>query len=257
MPMPHSSGKRIFLNSFGKRYRLDADAAFLGEANLLELFREALAQHREEGLRRLGARLELDAGVDVLGVLPEDDHVHLLRVLHRAGDAPEVPDRPEADVEVEQLAERHVQAPDASTDRRGQRALDAHQVGAERLDGLVGQPVLGLLERLLAGEDLHPGHAPLAAVGLGDRRVEDRLGGPPDVPPRPVTLDERDDWPVGHSQCPPGQRDAVTCRNGVAHDGLPSGIPLAVGGYTGRDNGSATRNNDRLFLVESSLFPVK
>ena len=64
-------------------------------------------------------RLELDARVDVLGVLPEDHHVHLLRVLHRAGDALEVPDGPEADVEVEQLTERNVQAPDAAAHRRG------------------------------------------------------------------------------------------------------------------------------------------
>jgi len=31
----------------------------------------------------LGAGLPLDAGVDVLGVLPERDHVHLLGRLHR------------------------------------------------------------------------------------------------------------------------------------------------------------------------------
>jgi hypothetical protein len=125
---------------------LDADAALLGEANLLELLREALPEHREEALSRLRAGLELDARVDVLGVLPEDDHVHLLRVLHRARDAPEVPDGAEADVEVEQLAERHVQAPDAAPYRRGQRALDAHQVGPERLDGLVGSQFLVCLK---------------------------------------------------------------------------------------------------------------
>jgi hypothetical protein len=34
-------------------------------------------------------------------------------------------------------------------------------------------------------------------------------------------------------------------------------FPLAAGGYTGRDNGSATWNKDVLFLVESSLAPVK
>ena len=34
-------------------------------------------------------------------------------------------------------------------------------------------------------------------------------------------------------------------------------FPLAVRGYTGRDNASATWNNVPLFLVESSLSPVK
>jgi len=34
-------------------------------------------------------------------------------------------------------------------------------------------------------------------------------------------------------------------------------FPLTVRGYTGRDNASATWNNVPLFLVESSLSPVK
>jgi hypothetical protein len=34
-------------------------------------------------------------------------------------------------------------------------------------------------------------------------------------------------------------------------------FPLAVGGYTGRDNGSATWNKGVLFLVESSLAQVE
>ena len=142
--------KRIFLNSFGK---------FLGE--------------EVEDLLRLGrAGLVLDAGVDVFGVLAEDHHVDLLRVLHRRRHALELAHRAQADVEVEHLAQRDVQRADAAADRRRQRALDADEVLAERLDGLVGQPVVELLERLLAGEHLHPGDLLLAAVGLLHRGVE-------------------------------------------------------------------------------------
>jgi hypothetical protein len=53
MPMPAVSGKRIFLKRSGK----------FGE-ELLELLGAVV-----------GAVLELDAGVDVFGVLAEDDHV--------------------------------------------------------------------------------------------------------------------------------------------------------------------------------------
>ena len=76
--------------------------------------------------------LPLDAGVDVLGVLAEDHHVDLLGALHRRGHALEVAHRAQADVEVEHLAQRDVERADAAADRRGQRALDADQVLAER-----------------------------------------------------------------------------------------------------------------------------
>ena len=56
----------------------------LAEADLLELLREVRLEELESLLRLFRAGLEIDAGVDVLGVLAEDDHVHLLRVLHRA-----------------------------------------------------------------------------------------------------------------------------------------------------------------------------
>ena len=101
---------------------------------------------------RLGrARRPLDARVDVLGVLAEDHHVHVLRPLHRARHALEPAHRPQADVEVELLAQRDVQRADAAADRRGERPLDADQVLAEGVERLVRQPVVDLLERLLAG----------------------------------------------------------------------------------------------------------
>jgi hypothetical protein len=115
--------------------------------------------------RRSGSRLwpprayrprHLEAGVDVLGVLPEDHHVDLLGVEHRGGHPGEPAHRAQADVEVENLAQRDVERAEATADRRGEWSLDADQVGAEGLDGLLGEPVAGLVERLLAGQDLLP-----------------------------------------------------------------------------------------------------
>src|SRR5207247_10653724 len=48
-------------------------------------------------------------------------------------------------------------------------------------------------EGLLAGEDLHPGNAALAFVGLVHGRIEDRLAGAPDVGAGAVALDEGED----------------------------------------------------------------
>jgi hypothetical protein len=71
MPTPSSERrfrpKRIFLKSFGKFLRQELQ-------DLLRLGRAALV---------------IDARVNVLGVLAEDDHVHLLRMLHGRGDAGE------------------------------------------------------------------------------------------------------------------------------------------------------------------------
>ena len=143
--------------------------------------------------------LHLVAGVDVLGVLTEDHHVDQLGVHDGRGHAGEPPDRAQAHVEVEDLAQGHVQAADAAADGRGQGALDPDEVVTERLDRLVGQPAARLVERLLPRQDLLPGDG--AAV-LGGRRIEDQLGGGPDVDAGAVALDERDDGLVGDDQDP-------------------------------------------------------
>ena len=91
------------------------------------------------GLRR-PAR-PLDAGVDVLGVLAEDDDVHQLGTRDRRRRAREVAHRPHAGVEVEHLAQRDVQAADAAADRRRQRPLDGDLVGLDRLERVVRQPL--------------------------------------------------------------------------------------------------------------------
>ncbi len=131
---------------------------------------QLVAEERREAIRLGGARLHLEAGVDVLGVLPEDDHVDLLGVTHRRGDPGEPAHRAQAHVEVEDLAQGHVEGADPTPDRCGERPLDADEVLPERLDGLVGQPVAGLLEGLLPRQYLLPGDLPAVLGGGG---VED------------------------------------------------------------------------------------
>ncbi len=182
------------------RHGLDADGGSLGKADLLHA--HFLLQEGDDLLHRVGAGLPLDAGIDVLGVLAEDHHVDLLGFLDRAGHAGEVAHRAQAHVEIEHLAQRDVERADAARSRGGERTLDRDDVVLHRLHGLVGQPLVAAvdLDRLLAGVDLHPGDAALAAVGLGHGRVDDLLHRRGDVDAGAVALDEGDDRRVRHVQ---------------------------------------------------------
>jgi hypothetical protein len=148
------------------------------------------------GFGRFG--FPFDAGVDVLGVLAEDDHVELLWALDRARYAREVAHRTQTHVKVEHLAQGHVERADTAAHRRGERTLDSDQVLAKCLDGFVGQPGFELLERLLARVNLHPGDCTLAAVSFLDRAVKHVLRGTPDVGTGAVALDKGQDRPIGY-----------------------------------------------------------
>lgn len=88
---------------------LDAEAGGFGEADLLVAFWEVFLHELAELLVVIGALFELDACVDVLGVLAEDDHVGEVGSLDGGGDALEPADGAEAGVEVEDLAECDVE----------------------------------------------------------------------------------------------------------------------------------------------------
>src|SRR5206468_3741518 len=94
----------------------------------------------------------------------------------------------------------HVERADAAADRRGERTLDPDEEFLERLDGVVGQPVVELLERGFAGEHFEPGGLAFAAVGLVHGGVEHALAGGPDVWTRAVAADKRDDRVVRNGE---------------------------------------------------------
>ncbi len=180
--------------------RLDADAAVLGEADLLDA--HFLGEELDDLLRFRRTGLPLDAGIDVLGVLAEDHHVHVAGLLHRAGHAFEPAYRALADVEIELLAQGHVQGADAATDRGGQRALDGNHVVAHGVQGFLGQPgVLVIhLGGLLAGVDFHPGDLALALVCFFHCSVDNLDHDRADIDADAITLDERDDRVLRYAQ---------------------------------------------------------
>ena len=141
-------------------------------------------------------------GVQVFGVLAEDDHVHPFGVAHRGGHTLEPAHRAQADVQVQVAAQGHVQRAHAAAHRGGQRTFDAHQVGLESLQGFIRQPGAGLFKGSLPGEDLQPGNRTAAAHRPLHSRVQHLARRLPDFRPNAISVDERDDRAIGHAQLP-------------------------------------------------------
>ena len=191
--------------------RLDPEGGRFRKADLLDA--HLVLQPVDDFLHLGRAGLPLDAGVDILRILPEDHHVDFLGVLHRRGNAREVADRAEADVQVQGLAQGDVQAADAAADRGGQRALDADEVLAERIHRGLREPVAQGVERLLARQHFHPRDLAVLAVRLSNGGVKDAHGSAPDIRPGTVALDERHDRMIRNAELAGGDRDLVAGGN--------------------------------------------
>ena len=179
----------------GDAHGLDADAG-IGPDLGAHLVAEEI-----DHLAGLGRALApLDAGVNVLGILAEDDDVEQFGMPDRGRDAGKVVHGAPADVEVEELAEGDVQAADAAADGRGEGALDGDVVLADGVEGLLREPVVDSFEGFLAGERLDPVDGAAAVVGALDGGVEDGAGGAPDIGANAVAFDEGNDGIVRHEE---------------------------------------------------------
>ncbi|MNS57298.1 hypothetical protein D3C72_901810 [compost metagenome] len=188
----------------GLGHGLDADAAGLGEADLLHA--HLVLQEGDHLLGFIAVRLPLDAGVDVFGVLAEDHHVGQLGVLDRARGPFVVTNRTQADVEIQLLTQGHVEGANTATDRGGQRALDGHAVFTNEIQGFGRQPGTFAIDmsRFLAGINLHPGDLALALVGFLDRSVHHVQHGRGHVHTDTIPFDKRNDGVVGNVQLAAG-----------------------------------------------------
>ena len=206
--------------------RLDADAngfRLVAETDFLEILRKVGLQklNRLEGGFLAG--FKIDARINVLGVFAEDDHVHLLRAFDRRRHAGEILHRAQADVEVQHLTQGHIQRTNATAHGRGQRSLDTHEIFAESVHRVIGQPVIELLERFFAGEDFEPGDLAFAAVSLGHGRIKDAHAGSPDVRTGAVAADEWNDGVFRHAELAVLNGDFPASGNsasGIGHDSV-------------------------------------
>ena len=144
---------------------LDADGGVRAERLL------AGALHQLSQLGDLGRALgELDAGVQVLGVLARDHEVDVAvaRTVARHGEA-----RAHAGIQVEVLAKRHVDAAETGTNRRGDGTLDGDLGLCHGIEHMLGQRRVILVHHARAGihhlpGDLHARGLHHAAHGVRD-----------------------------------------------------------------------------------------
>ena len=128
------------------------------------------------------AALELDALVEVLGVLPDHDQVRLGMADRDAGERARGTHRRE---QVELLAERHVHAPEPGADRRRDRSLQRDAALADRVERRLGQERAVRLQRAGAGDGVDP-------LDVAVRGVQHQPGRGRDLRPDAVSGDERD-----------------------------------------------------------------
>ena len=141
-----------------------------------------------------------DARVNVLRIFAEDHHVHFLRMLYRGRDARKILDGPQADVEVEQLAQRDVERTNPSANGRRERSFDADEEFLESLDGVVRQPIVESLLRRLARIDLEPHDLAPCAVRLLHSGFEYAMARRPNVRAGAIAADKGKNRIVRHHQ---------------------------------------------------------
>ncbi len=91
---------------------LDADSAGIGESNLVDA--HLILKEVDYFVDFITARLPLYTGIDILAVFSEDNHIHRSRILDWAWRSCVPANGANACIEVELLAERHVETANAA-----------------------------------------------------------------------------------------------------------------------------------------------
>ena len=199
-------GDRVFNSranqAFGAffRTRLDADTAMFREANFFHAHFITQEFNHLVGFGAVG--FPFDTGVDVFGVFTEDHHVGQFRMFNRARGALVVTNRAQAHIQIQLLAQRHVQRTDTAANRRGQRAFNGYAVVADQIEGFFRQPdVLAIkLGRFFPGVDFHPGNFTLALIGFLNSGINHFQHRGSHVNTDTVAFNKRDNRIVWHRQ---------------------------------------------------------
>ncbi len=178
--------------------RFDTDTAALIKANFL--YAHFILQKANQ-LFRLGAiGLPLNTGVDILRVFTKDNHVGLFRMNHRTRHTFKPAHWANTGIQIQLLAQGHVQRANTTAHRCGQRPFNGDAIFLQGLQCLWGQPdILAIdLGRFLAGVDLHPDNLALAAIGFGYRRIDHFQHGGSDIHTNTIPLNKRNNRMVGN-----------------------------------------------------------
>ena len=186
---------QAFCRKYGDRLNADSGiCAYLLLATLQHFFVEEFDQLGGFG----SSLLPLDSGINVFGVLAEDDDVHALGILHRRGCALVVLHRSDAGIEIENLTQSDVKRANPAADRRGQRAFDGHAKFFDCVNRVLRKPIIEFCLGFFSSKDFVPDHAAFPAISFFDGRIEDAHRGFPDIASGAVAFDKRNDW-IGRS----------------------------------------------------------
>ena len=147
-----------------------------------------------------GACIPFDACVEVFRVFAENDHIHCVRILHRAWHARNVAHRTDAGVEVKESAQKDVDRAEALAHRGAQGTLQGHAVLCDGLHALFGHEFACLLPAGLASVYGQPLDLPCSSIGLFHCRIEHGPCRIPDVRSHAVAGYDGNDGIVGDDQ---------------------------------------------------------
>src|SRR4051794_18302907 len=166
-------------------YWLDADAnliaSFSAETNFLKCGRQLTLDEFQNLFRFRSSRLIIDAGINILRVFAEDNHIHFLRPFHRRGHTFEILHRAKTNIEVEHLPQSDVERTDATTHGSRERTFNAHEKLLERLNRVVRQPIIKSVLGGFTGEYFEPRNLFLSAVGFLNGCIKNLFAGGPDI----------------------------------------------------------------------------
>src|SRR6185437_2507466 len=107
-----------------------------------------------------------DSRIHVLCVFTENDHIELVRMLHRRGHAGVITHGTNTCVKVHDLPQSDVERTNAAADGRSERAFDGNMKITRGINRALRQPVFELRKSLLSGKDFIPMNLALAAVSF-------------------------------------------------------------------------------------------
>src|SRR5690554_4807096 len=144
------------------RYRLDADGGGFGESYPGDT--HLLLQELKHFLQFRCTCSPLNTGIDIFGIFTKDGHMHLLGMQQRSHHPLEPSYRSQAHIEVELLAQGHIEGTYTFSYGSGERPLDTNQMGTECLHRLLRQPVAHIVKGFLTRQHFFPLNLSLTAV---------------------------------------------------------------------------------------------